>query len=306
MCGSDLHTYRAPAPSDTSALFIQGHEPCGEIVAVGEGVSPRVAAVGDRVMIHHYWGCGTCTDCRTGWPQLCSTTAPRVPTLNEHGGHADLIKVPAIQTIPMPDSMSFETGAAIGCGTGTAWGGIARLRSIAGRTVVVFGQGAVGASVTMLASALGARVIAVDVAAARLESAHRFGADATVDASRVDPVEAIRELVGGRGVDVAIETSGVSAVAAQALDVVAPWGEICLIGIGADVAFNTKDTLRRQLTIHTSWTLSTVQQIACADFVASRALPVDELFTRRWRLEEAEAAYQWFDKQSEGKGVFVP
>lgn len=306
MCGSDLHAYRAAAAASPDRLVVQGHEPCGEIHAVGPGVPARVATVGNRVMIHHYWGCGTCEDCRTGWPQMCSVIEPRVPTLNEHGGHAEFIKVPAAQTIPMPDAMSFKTGAAIGCGTGTAWGAIQRLGEVAGRTLVVLGQGPVGASVTMLASALGARVIAVDVMENRLAAANRFGADATINGAEADVVETVQALTNGRGAELAIETSGITPVAKQALDVLAPWGKACFIGIGADVSFNTKATLRRQLTILTSWTLSTVQQMRCAEFVINHRLPVDDLFSHTWALQDAVAAYQWFDLQSDGKGVFVP
>ncbi|MYW96125.1 zinc-binding dehydrogenase [Amycolatopsis rubida] len=306
MCGSDLHTYRAPAAAESGALVVQGHEPCGEIHAVGPGVPVEMAKIGDRVMIHHYWGCGTCPDCRTGWPQMCSVIEPRVPTLNEHGGHAEFIKVPALQTIPLPPSLSFKAGAAIGCGTGTAWGGIERLGNVSGRTLVVFGQGPVGASATMIAAALGARVIAVDVVRRRLDAAEKFDADTVLDATAGDVVEAVRELTGGRGAELAIETSGVTPVAKQALDVLAPWGKACFIGIGAYVSFNTKETLRRQLTILTSWTLSTVQQIRCAEFVVSHGLPVDEVFSHTWSLDDAVAAYEWFDQQRDGKGVFVP
>jgi 2-desacetyl-2-hydroxyethyl bacteriochlorophyllide A dehydrogenase len=306
MCGSDLHTYRAAAAVGPDHLVIQGHEPCGEVHAIGPGVPKAVTSVGDRVMIHHYWGCGRCTDCRTGWPQMCSVMEPRIPTLNEHGGHAEFIKVPAVQTMPLPDALSFKAGAAIGCGTGTAWGALDRLGDVAGRTLVVFGQGPVGASATMLASALGARVVAVDIAPKRLEAAKRFGADAVVNSAEVDAVEAVRDLVGGRGAELVIETSGVTPVAGQALDVVAPWGKACFIGLGAEVTFNTRATLRRQLTILTSWTLSTVQQMRCADFVAEHRLSVDDLFSHTWSLDDAEAAYQWFDNQSDGKGVFVP
>src|SRR5688500_3791586 len=73
LCGSDLHTYRAPHDSNVSnqLRMIGGHEPCGVVVAVGPGVPPHAARAGDRMMVHHYHGCTMCTHCRTGWPQLC-------------------------------------------------------------------------------------------------------------------------------------------------------------------------------------------------------------------------------------------
>ena len=78
---------------------------------------------------------------------------------------------------------------------------------------------------------------------------------------------------------------------------------MCAVGVGADIGFNTRDTLRRPLTLITSWTLSTTQQIRCADLVAERGLPVDDLFSHGWSLNDAAEAYEWFDKQTGGKGV---
>lgn len=306
MCGTDLIFYRASAPTTHDGqLLIQGHEPCGIIEAVGPGVPAHVASVGDRVMIHHYWGCGGCQECRSGWPQLCGNETPHVPTLNEHGAHADLFKIPAIQTMPLPDELSFMAGAAIGCGTGTAWGALVRLGSVAGKDVLVVGQGPVGQSVTMFAAALGGRVIAADVVPARLEKAREFGADVVINSADVGLLEAVNDATSGRGAAVVLETSGVTAAAAQALEAVATWGRLCYVGVNADVQFNTLNTLRRQLTLMTTWTLSTVEQMRCAQFAVEHQLPVDALFTHRWSLDQAAEAYAWFDHQADGKGVFV-
>ena len=92
--------------------------------------------------------------------------------------------VPANTLVPIPDSMDFETGAAIGCGTGTAWGGLLRLGDLAGADLLVSGQGPVGLSATMIASALGVRVIASDTDQNRLDLARSFGAAEVVDASQ--------------------------------------------------------------------------------------------------------------------------
>src|SRR5437762_8717332 len=79
MCGSDLHNYRAPANPGGAvtggikreAGMIAGHEPCGVVAAVGAGVTEQEARVGQRVMDHHYGGCGSCKHCRAGWTQMC-------------------------------------------------------------------------------------------------------------------------------------------------------------------------------------------------------------------------------------------
>src|SRR3989442_15409712 len=107
------------------------------------------------------------------------------------GGHAAYMTVPGYTLVPLPDSLSFEEGAAISCGTGTAYGALKRL-DVSGRdTLAVFGQGPVGLSATMLGRAMGARVIAIDVAPERLALAREFGAEAAVNAREADPVAAL-------------------------------------------------------------------------------------------------------------------
>ncbi|WP_306461762.1 MULTISPECIES: alcohol dehydrogenase catalytic domain-containing protein [unclassified Rhodococcus (in: high G+C Gram-positive bacteria)] len=99
MCGSDLHFYR-DGPAGPAGSTIQGHEPCGEVHARGAGVTNDVAVVGDRVMIHHYWGCSFCEECRSGWPQLCHRIDIHTLCVNAHGGHAPYLVVPARTLIP--------------------------------------------------------------------------------------------------------------------------------------------------------------------------------------------------------------
>src|SRR5215813_6907269 len=129
MCGSDLHNYRAPAqPAGAvaggikrQAGVIAGHEPCGLVAAVGAGVTDKEARVGQRVMDHHDDGCGNCKHCRAGWTQMC-LEGTVVYGSGGHGGHAKYMKVPVSTLVPLLDSLSFVTGAAISCGTGTALG----------------------------------------------------------------------------------------------------------------------------------------------------------------------------------------
>jgi len=303
MCGSDLHFYRG-GPAAAPGSIIQGHEPCGEVYALGSGVGEETAKVGDRVMIHHYWGCNSCEECRSGWPQLCYQVDIRTLCVNAHGGHSPYVVVPAHTLIPLPDQLSFKAGAAIGCGTGTAWGGLKRLGDLAGGPLVVFGQGPVGTSATMLAASLGAHVIAVDISDSRLDNARTFGAHDTINSSKVDVVDAVRQLTNGRGAPLVLETSGVAPAAQAAQDVLATWGRACFIGLGADVHFNTQQSYKKQMTLMTSWTMSIVEQRRCADFVVARDLPVDRLYSHSWSLDQAAEAYEWFDKQSDGKGVF--
>jgi len=194
MCGSDLHNYRAPAnPGGVvtggikrAAGVIAGHEPCGVVAAVGTAVTDKEARIGQRVMDHHYDGCGNCKHCRAGWTQMC-LEGTVVYGSGGHGAHAKYMKVPVSTLVPLPDSLSFVTGAAISCGTGTAWGALRRVQLQGGETIAIFGQGPVGLSATQLAVEMGARVIAIDIAPERRKLAQQFGAAEGPLVSRSQP-----------------------------------------------------------------------------------------------------------------------
>jgi threonine dehydrogenase-like Zn-dependent dehydrogenase len=312
MCGSDLHPYRA-VENAAAALglggsggpVVAGPEPCGVVAARGPGVSEADAPTGQRVMVHHYKGCGRCKHCRVGWAQLCRQGIV-VYGMTGHGGHAAYMTVPAYTLVPLPDSLSFEEGAAISCGTGTAYGALKRL-DVSGRdTLAVFGQGPVGLSATMLGRAMGARVIAVDVAPERLALARDFGAEAVINAKDTDPVAALRELTHGEGVETAMDCTGNPEARVAAVRSAATWGRVAFVGEGNTTTFDiSQDMIRRQLTIHASWTFSSVGQAECARFIAERRVGLGRLLTHRFALAQAEEAYRLFDTQTTGKGVFV-
>ena len=313
MCGSDLHPYRA-APGGgqlvgsehRSAPVIAGHEPCGVVVALGSAVSERTVSVGQRVMVHHYQGCGRCSHCRSGWQQLCQEVPVRVYGMNEHGGHAPYLKVPANTIVALPDAVTFASGAAISCGTGTAYGALRRMNISGKDTIAIFGQGPVGLSATQLAKAFGARVIALDVSPERLARAKEFGADELVDPNSTDPVAAVKDLTHGRYADLTLDASGSPEGRLSAIRSTKVWGTMCFVGEGRDVTIDVSPMLlRRQLTLIASWTFSTTIQAECAQFIVERSVDVDKLFTDRWTLDEGEIAYKKFNLQTSGKGVFL-
>src|SRR5256712_6224999 len=313
MCGSDLKFYRSPPGAAQAALglgnlkdpFIAGHEPCGIVVARGPGVSEREAPIGQRVMDHHYAGCGVCQHCRVGWSQLCRAGIT-VYGVTAHGGHAEYLKVPARTIVELPEELSFAEGAAVACGTGTAYGALRRMHLAGGDTLAVFGQGPVGISATLLGTAMGARVIAVETGAERLELAREFGADAAIDSSKEDPVQAIKGLTKGIGADLALDCAGVAAARRAAVRCVKTWGTACYVGEGGDVTLDVSpDLLRRQVTLIGSRTFSALGMLACAEVIAKKRIPLERIFSDRWRLEQADEAYRKFDTQTTGKGVFL-
>lgn len=320
MCGSDLHYYRGN-PADiirqmglksfedrgmaADTAIIAGHEPCGVIVALGAGTEDAPFKVGDRVIVFHYEGCRHCDHCRTGWTQMCVNGAD-VHGVVIHGGHADYMKVPLDTLVRMPDDISFIGGAAIACGTGTAYGALGRLNISARDTLAVFGLGPVGLSAVQLAAAMGVEVIGVDIAPDRVEKAKSFGAAHVVNGAEKDAVDEIRKLTGGRGVTCAMDCAGGDAVKAQAVRCTAPWGRIALIAVGGNLNVDgMKDLISKQRTVIGSYTFSEVGMKQCAEFISRKGIEVDRLFTDTWDIADADAAYRSFDKQAGGKGVFV-
>ena len=288
--------------------MIAGHEPCGVVVAVGRACAENQARVGMRVMQHHYRGCGVCPHCTTGWMQLCVEGVTEVYGVTGHGAHARYMKCPARTLVPLPDELSFDTGAAISCGTGTAWGALQRLGLLGDHTIAVFGQGPVGLSATLLASRMGARVIALDTRPERLARAsglRRRSADQP--ASRTMPCAPSRTSPHGLGAHARSMPRPRRWRGRQAVRCVRTWGKACFVGEGGEVTLDVSpDLLRRQVTLIGSWTFSTVGQAECARYIADREVDVERLFTHRWRLDQADEAYQLFDRQTTGKGVILP
>ena len=216
MCGSDLHQYRRPKSRRGENATGLPPNPNPPSPAMNPAASsprsaptccrPRRRSV-QRVMVHHYQGCTQCEHCRSGWQQLCQQVPVKVYGSNSHGGHAQYLKVPANTLVPLADELTFSAGAAISCGSGTAYGALRRM-NISGRdTIAIFGQGPVGLAGTQFAKAMGARVIALDVNPQRLARAKEFGADEVVDPGSNDPVAAIKELTHGRYADLTLDTS---------------------------------------------------------------------------------------------------
>ena len=304
LCGSDLHYYRSPEKKTKAEALVGGHEPCGIIAEVGDEVTEW--QVGDRVMVYHYEGCGSCRMCRMGYMQMCQRQTA-VYGATQDGCHQDLFLTPADTCVALPDELGFEDGAACSCGTGTAFYALRRLNLTAQDTIAVFGQGPLGLNVTLLAAHIGARVIAVDIEKNRLELASQLGADIIIDSSRNDPVESIKEYTGGEGADKSLDAAGVPKATNDALDSVKQWGHVCFVGMGRQsTAFNIRDQIiKKQLTMHGSWTFGITDLVEVAWFIADRRVPLNKLITHRFPLDQAEAAYHLFDSGKTGKIVLV-
>jgi threonine dehydrogenase-like Zn-dependent dehydrogenase len=309
MCGSDLAGYAAPsaetAPADPAQRIIKGHEPCGVVAARGPGVTEAQAPIGQRVMVHHYRGCGACKHCRAGYTQMCQI-GYQVMGHHINGGHADYMLAPASSLVELPDELSFAEGAAISCGTGTAYAALKRL-DVSGRdTLAIFGQGPVGLAATQLAKAMGARVLAVDFSEERRKLACEMGAELAIDPAATRPVEAIRAATHGEGADATLDCTGHPEARANCAKAARAWGRACFVGERGTATFDmTPDVIHKQLTMYGSWTFSTLLLAECARFAIDRNVPLGRVFTDTFTVDQADEAYRRFESRTMGKGVFT-
>jgi threonine dehydrogenase-like Zn-dependent dehydrogenase len=208
--------------------------------------------------------------------------------------------------VELPEALSFEEGAAISCGTGTAYAALKRL-AVSGRDVLaIFGQGPVGLSATQLAVAMGARVIAIDLAPERREMACAMGAFIALDPAASDVVEAIRVLTHGAGADATLDCSGNPGARANCAKAARAWGRACFVGAHGTATFDmTPDVIHKQLTMYGSWTFNPVLMAECAQFAVDRHVPLGRVFTDHFTLSEAARAFELVESQRIGKGVFT-
>lgn len=229
VCHSDAH-YRAGNSPVGPLPITPGHEVAGIVEETGTDVTN--VAVGDRVCLHYLVTCGDCQYCARGSEQFC-VQASMIGKYRD-GGYAEKIVVPSRSAVPLPAEIPFEQGAIMMCSSATSLHALRKGRLQAGESVAVFGAGGLGMSAIQLAHTMGALdVFAIDINEERLAMAEGFGA-IPIDASRGDPVEEVRRLSAGRGVDVALELVGLPSTMRQAVQSLDVFGRAVLVGIASE------------------------------------------------------------------------
>ncbi|MDM5340430.1 zinc-binding dehydrogenase [Fictibacillus enclensis] len=305
ICRSDMSLYYGSSVfsgDSTCGCHVPGHEPAGVIEKAGEGVSQFQA--GDRVAVYLAVGCGECPSCRSGYKMFCEDF--KCIGFDAHGGDADYMVAPAENCMRLPDEMDFITAAVSTDAVGTLYHAQKRL-SVSGRdTIVIFGMGPMGGAGVMIAKALGARVIAVDMIHERLEVAKELGADHVINGGEADVLNEIARITHGTGADAAIDCSGSPYAENNALDCVRAHGRVAFIGESRETTIKPSDQLiRKQITLIGSWYFPIHEYDEIADFIIKKELPVEKLVTHTFKLEEAERAFQLFDERKTEKAVFV-
>jgi alcohol dehydrogenase len=206
LCRSDWHGWMGHDP-DITLPHVPGHELAGEIIAVGKNIEHR--KIGDRVTVPFVSGCGTCPQCASGNHQVCDSQFQ--PGFTDWGSFAEYVAIDYADTnlVALPEDINFVTAASLGCRFITAFRGIvdqAKIRS--GEWVAIHGCGGVGLSAIMIAKAMGANVIAIDIQNDVLDIATKLGASEVINArENKNVVSAVQDISNG-GVHVSMDALG--------------------------------------------------------------------------------------------------
>jgi L-iditol 2-dehydrogenase len=287
ICGTDL---KKIATGSHSPPRIFGHEVSGAIAAVGDGVEDF--HIGDRVVVFHHIPCGHCYYCFHKTFAQCETykkvgcTAGFEPS---GGGFAEYVKVMdwivRRGVIRIPDHISFEQASFVEP-VNTCLKGIERLRLQAGETVLVIGQGPIGIMLSILAKRAQASVITSDLYQERLTISKSLGLGNSVDASRADTLEIVREQTEGRGADAAILAVGGDGLIRVAMDAVRPGGRVLLFAqtTHGETVIDPAAVCVDEKTLLGSYSASVELQEESVRFVMNREMDLEGLISHRFPL----------------------
>ncbi len=307
LCRSDWHGWQGHDADIHTLPHIPGHEFAGVIAAVGSDA--RRWRTGDRVTTPFAIGCGTCVYCLAGDQQVCEKQFQ--PGFSGPGSFAEYVALPLADAnlVRLPDEMEFVEAAALGCRFATAFRGIAsQARLRAGEWVAVFGCGGVGLSAIMIARALGANVIGVDIAEEKLALARESGATHTINAAAAPDVpDAIRDLTAG-GVHVSADALGSVITCRNSILSLRRRGRHVQIGLllgdQSDPPLPMARVIAHELEIYGSHGMQAHAYPELLAMIADGKLPLGKLIGRRISLDDAVEALENLDSFP-GKGMIV-
>jgi alcohol dehydrogenase len=296
VCRSDWHGWQGH-DKDVRLPHVPGHELAGEVVAVGEGV--RSFAPGDRVTVPFVSGCGGCAPCGRGDPQVCD--AQFQPGFTHWGSFAEFVALHYAERnlVRLPEHLSYEAAASLGCRFTTAYRALIQLAELrAGESLVVFGCGGVGLSAILIAKAVGARAIAVDVDAAKLTLALRVGAEHAIDARALearpgnDVVARVVELTAG-GADVSIDALGSSLTLRQSIESLRKRGRHVQVGLmvgeGSETALPMGRVIANELVLYGSHGIAARAYPDVFDLISRRGIDLAGILGPRIGLADVPA-----------------
>lgn len=295
ICRSDWHGWRGHDPDITRLPHVPGHELAGVVVETGGKV--RRYRRGDRVTVPFVCACGTCPPCAGGNQQVCDHQFQ--PGFTGWGSFARYvgIRYADVNLVPLPEGLDFVTAASLGCRFATSFRAVvAQGRVAAGQWVAIHGCGGVGLSAIMIARALEARVIGVDIEEDVLKLARRLGAAVTIDARTTADVPArIRELTAG-GADVSLDALGSAVTCANSISCLRKRGRHVQVGLlaGADYLprLPMHQVIGRELEICGSHGMQASKYSEMLALITAGRLDPRALIGKTIPLEEAPAALE--------------
>jgi alcohol dehydrogenase len=305
VCRSDWHAWRGHDP--VPLPHVGGHELAGTVVATGSAV--RRFAVGHRVTVPFVCGCGTCPTCTAGDPQVCPHQTQ--PGFTHDGSFAEQVALHAADAnlVRLPDDLGFVAAASLGCRFATAYRALTAHAAVrSGERVVVFGCGGVGLSAIMIATALGAEVVAVDVSPHARQRARELGAAVIMDPAGIDVTTAIQDLGGAH---VTVDALGSPALLETAVRSLRRRGRHVQVGLllGAEASPGVPMDLviGRELMIFGSHGMAAADYPSLLAMITAGRLDPGRLLGRVIALAEIPAALATMDRPgSDGLVVAVP
>lgn len=309
ICGSDIRAiYREHTGKGAEGYIpgmVAGHEPCGQVVAVGPGM--KQFKVGDRVIVYHISGCGICYNCRMGYSIACTSPLRQAYGWQRNGGMAPYILCEERDLIALPDELSYIDGAQVACGFGTVYEALEKIGISGNDAVLVTGLGPVGLAALMLAKAMGAsRLIGVEMNDYRIDFAKKLGLVDYVFKPGPDTVEEIKKVTGGFGVERAVDCSASDAGRQIAVRATRDWGRIALVGEGNSMTLQpSPDMMHSQKSIYGSWVTSTWKMMDLVEHLVRWGIHPADLVTDEFPLEKAAEAYALMASGKCGKVAIV-
>ncbi|OXS36684.1 zinc-dependent alcohol dehydrogenase family protein [Streptomyces sp. XY006] len=299
ICGTDLHILKGDVPEVRPGTVL-GHEAVGEIVDVGGDV--RTVRPGDRVLVSCITACGRCRFCREGMYGQCRGGGGWILGHLIDGTQAEYVRVPYadLSLHPLPASLDSRDAVLLADIFPTAYEvGVLNGRVRPGDTVAVVGAGPIGLAAVATARLFAPeRIIAVDVAAPRLEAARRLGADAVADA-REEPEQLIADLTDGLGADVTVEAVGVPETFELCTRMVRPGGHVANVGVhGKPATLHLEDLWIKNVTL-TTGLVDTYSTPTLLRMAAAGRLPTGQLVTHTFPPSRMEEAYDVFARAAD-------
>ena len=289
LCGSDIHMFKGETPTGKRPITF-GHEIAGVIAKKGESVENW--QVGDRVVISCVTSCGYCYNCQRGRDGICVNRV--LVGIHVDGGLARYVKIKPRNLVSLPDEIPFEQGALLTDAVATPYHAIkARANLRSGESVAIFGVGGLGVHAVKLARLLGAApIIALDISDSKLDRAKLSGADEVVNVTDEDPIQAIRSLTKGLGVDVAVECVGSPQTVRWAAEAVAIGGRAVVVGHSPDLMqlMDITGFVRKEVTLMGSsgFELKEINQLT--RLTASGRLDLSQSVTENYPLKKVNEA----------------